>query len=67
MDLTAGNYYPIRIVFGQAQGAAAFQMTVTAPDGTTFLGPDSGASPYLVSFSCDSVTAPSFPPFGSEP
>lgn len=66
ITLTAGQYYPVRIVFGQAQGAAAFDMTVTAPDGSVFLGPDSGASPYLISYSCDGTTAPAFPTFGQE-
>lgn len=29
VTLTAGQYYPVRIVFGQAEGPAAFQSTVT--------------------------------------
>lgn len=66
IDLTAGQYYPVRIVFGQAQGAAKFQMAVTAPDSTEFLGPNSQESPYLVSYSCDESTAPRFPSFGAE-
>lgn len=66
VDLVAGQYYPIRIVFGQAQGAASFEMTVTAPDGTSFLGGSTGASPYLVQFSCDGVTAPAYASFGQE-
>lgn len=65
-QLVAGQYYPLRIIFGNAQEVTAFQITVTAPDGTVFLGPSSGASPYLVQYSCDKTAAPPFPAFGSE-
>lgn len=65
-QLTKGTYTPIRLVFGQAGGAAVFSMQVSAPDGTVFLGPDTGASGYLVQYSCDGVLAPRFEPFGME-
>jgi hypothetical protein len=62
----AGKYYPIRIIFGQAQGPATFTASVTAPDGTVILSSSSGASPFLVQYSCDGVLAPPFAPFGAE-
>lgn len=62
----AGQYYPLRIMFAQAQGDAAFAMRVTAPDGTVFLGAGVASSAYLVQYSCDGVTAPRFPAFGSQ-
>lgn len=62
----AGVYYPIRIVFGQAQGPASFSASVSAPDGTVILSSSSGPSPFLVQYSCDGVLAPQFEPFGAE-
>lgn len=62
----AGQYYALRIMFAQAQGDAAFAMRVTAPDGTVFLGAGVASSTYLVQYSCDGVTAPRFPAFGSQ-
>lgn len=66
IQLTHGQYYPLRIMFAQTYGEAVFQFTVTAPDGTEFLSSDSAGSDYLVQYSCDGTTAPQFPPFGSE-
>jgi hypothetical protein len=65
-NLQAGQYYPLRIVYANAQRAAEFHLYVTAPDGTQFLGPNTAGSPYLVRYSCDGVTAPRFPPFGDQ-
>lgn len=64
--LEAEEYLAFRIVFGQAQGAAVFQFSVTAPDGTVILDSNTEDSPYLVQYSCDGTTAPEFPAFGSE-
>ena len=66
IPLVAGTYYPVRIMFGQAQGGAVFDITVTAPDGSTFLSSSSSGSPYIVQQSCDGTTAPPFPPWGQE-
>lgn len=66
VNFNAGTYYPIRIVFGQAQGAVIFSSTLTAPDGRVILNPNSAASPYLVQYSCDGTLAPPFDAFGSE-
>ncbi|KAH0494622.1 hypothetical protein TgHK011_001238 [Trichoderma gracile] len=66
VDLTEGQYYPFRIVYRQGPRIAALEITVTAPDGTTFLSSATTESPFLVRFACDRVTAPSFLAFGSE-
>ena len=36
-------------MFGQAQGGAVFAASITTPDGTIILDPDSSPSPYLIS------------------
>ncbi|KAL6793278.1 GLEYA domain-containing protein [Trichoderma sp. SZMC 28013] len=66
VDLQEGQYYPFRIVYGQGPRIAEFDITVSAPDGTTFLSSDTSGSPYLVRFSCDRATAPRFSSFGFE-
>ncbi|KAG9718134.1 hypothetical protein KCU73_g15175, partial [Aureobasidium melanogenum] len=66
VDLVQGQYLPFRVVFGQAQGAVSFYLTLTAPDGTVILNSDTSNSPFLVQFSCDGTSAPAFPAFGSE-
>jgi len=58
-----GEYVPIRIIYANAAGAASFRAEIKAPDGTAIIA--SGA-PYLAQYSCDYVTAPKFPPYGSE-
>jgi len=67
VSLSVGQYYPIRIMYGNGQEAASFAFTVTAPDGTIIISSDATtASPYLVQYSCDGTTAPQYPPFGAE-
>ncbi|KAH0038681.1 hypothetical protein KCU78_g1444, partial [Aureobasidium melanogenum] len=66
IDLVQGQYLPFRIVFGQAQGAISFYLSVAAPDGTVILNSNTPNSQFLVRFSCDGTLAPEFPPFGSE-
>lgn len=66
IDLVAGQYLPIRLVYANAQGAASLPFSITGPDGSVILGPNSTASPSIVQYSCDKVTAPKFPPFGYE-
>ncbi|KAF3069275.1 hypothetical protein CFAM422_007397 [Trichoderma lentiforme] len=65
-DLQEGQYYPFRIVYGQGPRIAEFDITVSAPDGTTFLSSNTTGSPYIVRFSCDRATAPRFSSFGFE-
>ncbi|KAK5994193.1 hypothetical protein PT974_07636 [Cladobotryum mycophilum] len=66
ISLQEGEYYPVRIIFGQGNGGAVFQLSVTSPDGTIFLGNKTAGSPYLVQYSCDGVTAPAYPGWQEE-
>ncbi|KAL7929703.1 GLEYA domain-containing protein [Trichoderma chlorosporum] len=66
INLQEGRYYAFRIFYGQGPRIAEFDITVTAPDGTTFLSSDTSGSPYLVRFSCDRSAAPRFSSFGFE-
>lgn len=66
ITLVEGQYLPIRIMFGQGQGYAKFQLSVTAPDGTAFLNSNTVNSPYIIQNSCDGVLAPAYPAWGSE-
>jgi hypothetical protein len=66
VNLVQGDYLPFRIVFGQAQGAISFYLSLTAPDGTVILDSNTPDSRFLVRYSCDSTSAPAFPAFGSE-
>nr|RBR00773.1 hypothetical protein FVER53263_11011 [Fusarium verticillioides] len=66
IDLPAGQYIPIRFVYGQAQYGGGFTFTVTAPNGQVLVGNDVTASPYIVRNSCDGILAPAFFPFGQE-
>ncbi|KOS16983.1 Flocculation protein FLO9 [Escovopsis weberi] len=61
-NLLQGEYYAMRFVFAQAQGAAVFSLTITAPDGSVFLGPNTPASPYLITRDCDNYWAVPYPP-----
>jgi hypothetical protein len=67
IDLVGGVYYPIRVVYADAQGfVTSGTVALTAPDGTILLGGGTGPSPWIVQFSCDGTSAPSYPPFGQE-
>ncbi|KAH8669098.1 GLEYA domain-containing protein [Xylariales sp. PMI_506] len=67
INMIEGEYLPIRMMFVQGQLAtASFQVSITAPDGTVFLSPNTQSSPYLVQYSCDGLLAPPYPDFGSE-
>lgn len=66
VSLLAGQYYPFRIVYVNAESNAYENITITAPDGTVILGATSKGSPYIVQYSCDGTSAPPFPAFGHE-
>jgi hypothetical protein len=66
LQLTAGQYMPFRIVYGQAVGGAAFGMSVTDPNGYELLNSNTPSSPYLVRYSCDRTTTPFPYTFGTE-
>jgi len=66
IDIPAGHYMPIRIMFAQGQGAAKFNMKITGPDGQTIADSSSQSSPWILQYSCDGVSAPKFPEWGQE-
>ncbi|KAI2624278.1 GLEYA domain-containing protein [Hypoxylon sp. NC1633] len=66
VDLVAGQYLPLRMVYGQDGGLANFQISVAAPDGTVFIDSNTANSPYVVRFSCDGTSAPPYVDWGSE-
>lgn len=65
-ELQAGQYYALRIVYANAQTGSNEAISVTAPDGTVILGPNSVPNPYIVQYSCNGAEAPAYPPFGQE-
>ncbi|KAJ5807726.1 hypothetical protein N7474_008995 [Penicillium riverlandense] len=65
-ELVKGQYYPIRLVYAQAPGRVIFNATLTSPSGEIILGQNTAASPSVVQYSCDGITAPLYPPFGQE-
>ncbi len=65
--LEQGRYYPLRILWANGGSIGFFDFSLTAPDGTLIVSPDTEQpSPYLVRFSCDETRAPRFPAFGDE-
>lgn len=64
--LAKGTYNAFRIVFANGGGPGNFKFSVQAPDGMVIIDDKTGASPFLVQFSCDGVSAPKFPAFGAE-
>ncbi|KAI8714922.1 PA14 domain-containing protein [Fusarium sp. LHS14.1] len=66
IDLPAGVYVPIRLVYGQAQYGGGFYFTITTPSGQVIVSNEATSSPYVVRYSCDGILAPEYPPFGQE-
>lgn len=67
VTLAMGSYTPFRIVFGQAQRSAIFQMQVAAPNGTVILNSATAGSTDILQYGCSSANnAPAFPAWGSE-
>jgi hypothetical protein len=64
----ANTYVPFRMVFGQAQGAAVFNVTITNPDGTSIASPTSGYGKDIIQYGCgnDYQLAPAFSDWGNE-
>lgn len=52
-----GQYYPFRVQYANAQGAANFNITATTPDRSTFISNGKTATPnrYLVKYSCNNT------------
>ena len=65
---TKGQYIPFRMVFGQAQGAAVFNVSLTAPNGALVAGPTTSYTSDVVQFGCgnDINQAPYFSGWGNE-
>ena len=66
---TAGNYYPFRIVFGQAQGAIIFNLLATYPNGSNLLSSSNSQSQDILQYGCppnSQQAAPAYPNWGSE-
>jgi hypothetical protein len=67
VDLVQGQYYPLRVIFANAQQAAQLHFSVRSPDGTSIIDSDGNVNTqYLVQYSCDGTTAPKYPAFGKE-
>lgn len=69
INLNAGQYYPFRVVYAQAQGSGQLNLSFTAPDGTVFLSPvTTMGNPYVVRYACyGPFLAPGYvEPFGLE-
>ena len=61
------DYVPFRIMWANGGGIGHFKFELKAPDGSVIIGTDTAKeSPFLVQYSCDGITGPRFPPFGSE-
>lgn len=66
ITLTQGQYYPLRLLYGNGGGPGNLQFKIQAPDGKAILDEKTTDSPALVQFSCDGVLAPKFADFGAE-
>jgi len=67
--LTQGTYFPVRIQYANALGAATLSVNMWAPDGTAieYSNVNTGyISPIIVTKPCNAALAPAFPPWGSE-
>lgn len=66
VTLTAGQYYPFRVLAINAQGAVGFEMSVVGPSGEVIVSTvNLEPTPWFVQFSCDGSNPP-FEPFGGE-
>ena len=65
VTLTAGEWFPIRVMWANGGGPGTLTLRITAPDGTEIAGSDEDASPFLVQYSCDGKY-PQYPPWNSE-
>lgn len=65
VTLSAGQWFPIRVMYANGGGPGSFSIRITAPDGTEIAGSDETSSPFLVQYSCDG-TYPQYPAWNSE-
>ena len=66
VSLVGGTYNPYRILFAHESDEARFGVVVTRPDFSVIAGSLDTQDALFVQYSCDDLTAPSYPPFGSE-
>ena len=66
LTLTEGSYYPLRILFGNAEQIASFNFKISAPDGSIIINSTTVSSPYLVQYACDTELAPEYAAWGAE-
>ncbi|ETS80555.1 hypothetical protein PFICI_08084 [Pestalotiopsis fici W106-1] len=64
IQLVAGQFLPVRILFVQAQGGVVLQLQVTGPDHNQYVNWFTD-SPFLVSYPCADPSL-AFPPWGQE-
>jgi hypothetical protein len=67
VDLKQGQYYPVRVIYANAQQAAQLHFEVRSPGGTAIIDSEGNVNTqYLVQFSCDNIAAPKYDPWGQE-
>ncbi len=65
-EIKAGTYYPIRVLWGNTNGASDLSLHIYAPDGRELSGVDEGHEDYLTTQACDG-SYPPYAPWGAEP
>lgn len=66
IDLVEGEYMPMRVVFGNADGGPSFNFFINGPDGNITSGTNV-VSPNVVQYGCNGTAGPPFPyAFGDE-
>lgn len=53
VDIEAGTYYPIRVLWGNTGGAADLELRIYAPDGQEMSGGNLAKGSYLTTTACD--------------
>lgn len=64
-NITAGEYYPIRVLWGNTGGAGDLELRIFAPDGQEMSGGNVIEGSYLTTDACDGSYGP-WPPWGNE-
>ncbi|KAK6539141.1 hypothetical protein TWF694_009385 [Orbilia ellipsospora] len=64
ISIGAGEYVPLRLVYGNLAGIASYSLSIVGDDGIPYVTTQT-TSLYLVQYSCDGV-AETYPPYGEE-
>ncbi|EPS41824.1 hypothetical protein H072_4235 [Dactylellina haptotyla CBS 200.50] len=64
VSLNAGDYMPLRVIYGNGGGYATYDLDITGADDIVYVQTHT-PSDFLISQSCDGIADP-FPPFGKE-